>query len=218
MSIPYEETGRTRQKQRTRQALVAAARQLVAAGAEPTVEEAAAAAGISRTTAYRYFPTQRTLLLAAHPEIDTASLLPPDTPTDPEARLMAVIDAYTTLIADTEAQQRTTLRLSLDPAPRAEPLLLRAGRAIGWIEEALAPLRDRLSPDELHRLVLAIRSATGIEARVWLTDVAGLTSPQVTELQRWTAHALYRAALVHPDRTSEPQSRRKRTSSNSSSA
>ncbi len=195
MSIPYESTGRTRQKQRTRQALIAAARDLITAGREPAVEDAAAAAGISRTTAYRYFPNQRALLLAAHPEIGTPSLLPPHPPGDPAARLDAVIDAFTRLVADTEPQQRTMLRLSLEPDPDSESLPLRKGRAIGWIDEALAPLRGQLTPGELRRLVLAIRSATGIEARVWLTDIAGLTGPQATQLQRWTARAIYRSAL-----------------------
>src|SRR5271165_6211507 len=83
MSVPYELTGRHQQKARTRQALVEATRRLLAEGADPTVEEAAAGARISRTTAYRYFPNQRTLLAAAHPETDQASLLPRDPPTDP---------------------------------------------------------------------------------------------------------------------------------------
>ena len=85
MSIPYEQVGRTRQKQRTRNALIAAARDLVAAGSTPTVEEAAGAAGISRSTAFRYFPNQRSLLVAAHPEIEASSLLPPDAPDDDAA-------------------------------------------------------------------------------------------------------------------------------------
>jgi AcrR family transcriptional regulator len=68
MSTAYERSGRTHQKARTRAALVAAARSLVAqGGATPTVEEAAAAAAVSRTTAYRYFPSQTALLIAAHP-------------------------------------------------------------------------------------------------------------------------------------------------------
>ena len=70
MSIPYELSGRTRQKQRTRGALMAAARELVAQGKTPTVDEAATKAAVSRTTAYRYFPNQRALLVAAHPEIE----------------------------------------------------------------------------------------------------------------------------------------------------
>src|SRR3989441_3706494 len=76
MSTPYELSGRTRQKQRTRIALVTAARELVARGETPTVDEAAASASVSRTTAYRYFPNQRSLLVAAHPEIEARSLLP----------------------------------------------------------------------------------------------------------------------------------------------
>jgi hypothetical protein len=72
--------------------------------------------------------------------------------------------------------------MSLDPDAAEHDLPLRKGRAIGWIEEALRPLHGRLSPKELRRLVLAVRSATGIEARVWLTDIAGLSSQETTEL------------------------------------
>jgi AcrR family transcriptional regulator len=197
MSIPYEAVGRTRQKERTRGALIAAARDLVAQGVTPTVEDAAAAASISRTTAYRYFPNQAALLVAAHPETEARSLLPEGAAEDPAARLDAVIEEFTRVIVDTEAQQRTMLRLSLDPDAKArEPLLLRQGRAIGWIEEALAPLRVRMSDAELRRLVLAVRSATGIEALVWLTDIAGLSRPEAVELMRWSAAALLRAALA----------------------
>lgn len=200
MSIPYEVTGRTEQKQRTRGALVAAARQLVGSGVAPTVEQAAAAAGISRTAAYRYFPNQRALLGAAHPETEAQSLLPAEPPEDPAERLDAVVGTFIRLIVETEAQQRTMLRLSLeaDPVERAA-LPLRQGRAIGWIAEALSPLRGRLSDDAIHQLVLAIRSATGIEALVWLTDVAGLTRDDAIALMSWSAQSMLHAAL-----TSEP--------------
>ena len=75
MSIPYEATGRTRQKAQTRSSLLDATRGLLIEGVTPTVEDAAARAGISRTTAYRYFPNQRSLLVASHPEIEKGSLL-----------------------------------------------------------------------------------------------------------------------------------------------
>lgn len=197
MSIPYETVGRTQQKQRTRTALVDAARGLVAQGIEPTVDAAAAAASISRTTAYRYFPNQRALLVAAHPETEARSLLPPDAPEDPATRLDLVIEAFTRLLVDTEPQLRTMLRLSLevDAADRSQ-LLLRQGRVIGWIGEALAPLRPQLPEPELRRLVLAIRSAVGIEALVWLTDVAGLSRDEAVEVMRWSAGALFQSALA----------------------
>jgi AcrR family transcriptional regulator len=197
MSIPYELNGRTRQKQRTRGALVAAARELVAKGQTPTVDEAAAKASVSRTTAYRYFPNQRALLVAAHPEIDTRSLLPEAAPNDVAGRLDAVIAAFLHLIVDTEVQQRTMLRLSLDPDPshRGE-LPLRKGRAIGWIGEALSPLRGQMAESDLRRLILAIRSAAGIESLVWLTDIGGLSRKDAVELMRWSTGALLRSALA----------------------
>jgi AcrR family transcriptional regulator len=199
MSMAYEDGGRAHQKRRTRDALVAAARDLVSRGTTPTVADAATAASISRTTAYRYFPDQRALLVAAHPETATSSLLPADPPVDPAARLKAVVAAFAELIVDTEAQQRTMLRLSLeaDHADRGQ-LPLRQGRAIGWISEALAPVLGQLTEPQLHQLVLAIRSAVGIEALVWLTDVAGLSRPAAVDLMGWSAQSLLHAALTNP--------------------
>src|SRR5689334_20973443 len=107
MSTAYEQAGRTRQKQRTRMALVAAARELVAHGGRPpTVGEAAEAASVSRTTAYRYFPTQRSLLLAAHPEVEATSMLPEGVGDDPEERVAAAVQAFMAMVVETEAQQR----------------------------------------------------------------------------------------------------------------
>jgi AcrR family transcriptional regulator len=197
VSTPYELAGRSEQKRRTRQSLVAAARELVASGATPTVEEAAERAGISRTTAYRYYPNQRTLVLAAHPETAATTLLPPDPPTDVPSRLDAVVTRFITLILDTEAAQRTMLRLSLDPDPASRGALpLRQGRAIAWIAEALEPLRDTLTARQRHRLAIAIRSAIGIEALVWLTDVAGLSREDTATSMRWSAQALLTAAMT----------------------
>jgi len=198
VSISYERTGRTRQKARTRAHLLDATRELLARGRTPNVEEAAEAAGVSRATAYRYFPNQRALLIAAHPEIEATALLGEDAPADPQERLDRTIGELIRLTIDTEPELRTMLRLSLEPGPNEE-LLLRQGRAIGWIEEALAPLRGRLPHSELRRLVLAIRSVCGIEALVWLIDVAGLSRQQAAELMRWSALALLRAALADSD-------------------
>jgi AcrR family transcriptional regulator len=203
VSTPYERTGRTRQKQRTRDALVAAARELVArGGAAPTVEAAAEAASVSRTTAYRYFPTRGALLVAAHPETTTSTLVPDDAGDDPRARLLGAVEAFIGLVVDTEHQQRTMLRLSLDPDTTRESLPLRQGRAIAWFEEALDPLRPRLSDAEIHRVALSVRSAVGIEALVWLTDVAGLTREEATEQMLWSARALLGQTLADAERAS----------------
>jgi AcrR family transcriptional regulator len=198
MEVPYESTGRREQKSRTREALVAATRQLMADGTTPTVEDAAAAARISRTTAYRYFPNQRALLLAAHPQIQQTSLLPEDAPSDVESRLDLVMREFTGITVDWEPQLRASLRLSLQTGTEAgagQPVL-RQGRAIGWIEDALAPLGDSHPAIDRRRLAVAIRSATGIESLIWLTDIACLTRDQAADMMRWSARAMLHAALT----------------------
>jgi AcrR family transcriptional regulator len=201
MSISYEDTGRTRQKARTREALVAAAQVLIEAGEMPTVEQAADAAGISRATAYRYFPNQRGMLVAAQPQIAAASLLGEDPPQEVGARLDRVVDELTRMIIENEQGLRTMLRLSLESeGAHREHLLLRQGRAIGWLEEALLPAKGKISKAQLRKLVFAIRCAVGIEALVWLCDVAGLTREEAVELMRWSARGLLHAALAGDDR------------------
>lgn len=192
MSIPYALTGRTKQKSRTRSALLAAARDVLATGHNPTVEQVADLAGISRATAYRYFPNRRALLVATFPELAEESLLPDPAPADPAERLRIVTRSLVRQLLAHEQELRAQLRLSLEPGPSADGLPFRTGRAIGWIDEALAPLRESLGPAEQRKLVLAIRTAVGIEALVWLTDVAGLTREQASEQMVWSADALLR--------------------------
>lgn len=196
MSIPYATTGRTAQKTRTYNALVAAAGDLVAQGLTPTVEDAAARASISRTTAYRYFPNQRELLVAAYPSIAAVSLLPDDAPTDPAERLEIVVDEYLRITTENEAALRAALVLSLDKPESQRELLLRRGRVVGWVEDALAPLQGRLTKTQIGRLTRAIRAAAGIEAMTWLCDVGGLDRAEAVTLMKWSAHALLRAAIA----------------------
>ena len=199
MSSPAEfaQTGRVRQKARTRAAMLSAARELLAEGVTPTVEQAAERAAVSRTTAYRYFPNQRALLLATYPELDAASLLGDGAPADAGARLDLVTESFGRQLIEHEPELRAMLLLSLQsPTPDGTRLPLRQGRAIGWIEDALAPLRDRMSAAEVRRLAVAIRAAIGIEPLVWLTDVGGLSREDAVEVMRSSARAVLRAALA----------------------
>lgn len=208
VSIAYDQTGRVDQKRRTRQAVVDAARALVADGLTPTVEEAAAAARVSRTTAYRYFPSQRALLATAFPEIEMTSMLPSDASDDPEDRLQTVVAAVTATVVRAEAQQRTMLRLSLEAnAEERSRLILRQGRVIAWLEEALRPLQGSVPDHALRRLVLAVRASIGIEAFVWLTDVAHLSADDAVATMRWSAAALLQQTL-HEAADTKRQARR----------
>jgi len=77
--------------------------------------------------------------------------------------------------------------LPVDDCGRVDrpPRELRAGVFREFLD-ALAPLRDRMTEAQLRRLVVAIRATTGIEALVWLTDIAQVsyrgTAPAMTDI------------------------------------
>jgi AcrR family transcriptional regulator len=194
-TVPYAQTGRVSQKARTRDALIEAARELLAEGTNPTMEGAAARASISRTTAYRYFPNLAALLTATFPHVEKRSLLGPDAPADPQARMEAVIEDQTRRILTYEPEMRAVLRLSLAGERPAE-LPMHRGLRVAWIEDALAPLKGRIPADRLKQLVLGIGATLGIEAFAWLTDIAGLTREEAVEVMRSTASTLLRSALI----------------------
>jgi AcrR family transcriptional regulator len=187
MPVAYESTGRTAQKQRTREALVAAARALLARGVAPTVELTAGEAAVSRATAYRYFPDPDALVAAAYPQTDAESLLGDEPPEDPEERLAIVLGDLGRQLVGHETELRAALRVSLARPNGSSGSPLRAGRAIRWIEEALEPLQADRPSAEIRQLAIAIRAAYGIEPFVWLIDVAGLSRTEALDVMMETA-------------------------------
>jgi hypothetical protein len=173
-----------------------AARQLLAEGRTPTLEEAASEASVGRTTAHRYFPNSRTLLAATFPEIEMDSPLGADPPEDPLARLEIVAERLTRRIVEYEPEYRAQLRLALEGEPAGgESVPLRRGRRIDWVDDALSPLRGRMAQQELRQLIYGIGATLGIEALVWLTDIGGLSRDEAVEVMRSNARTLLRSAL-----------------------
>lgn len=195
MAIPYQQGGRVRQKARTREALVAATRQLLREGVTPSVEQAADAAQVSRTTAYRYFPSQRALLAATFPQLETGSLLGEHPPADVRARVALFAAKMTESVLANEAEMRAMLRLSLDPQVPLQEVALRQGRRTVWVRDALAPLRDVLPEAGFRQLTLAIAAAAGIESFVWLVDVGGADRATAVAVIRSMCSALLEQEL-----------------------
>jgi AcrR family transcriptional regulator len=186
-------SGRERQKNRTRRALIAAAAELVREGTTPTIPEAAEAAEVSRATAYRYFPTQELLLAevalfaVSGPLVDTS----PDTdlpPADAVARLVRRVGEWA---YSNEQPLRTLLRLSLDPSTG----ISRPGHRTGWIADALAPVRDQIDLDTYDKLTTSLTLLLGIDPVVVMTDIAGVSRKRALDSLEWTARALVETAL-----------------------
>ncbi|MBJ7608575.1 MAG: TetR/AcrR family transcriptional regulator [Candidatus Dormibacteraeota bacterium] len=194
--VPYVKRGRTGQKERTQLALMEAARQLMSEGATPTVEDAAAKAGVSRATAYRYFPDQRALLIASYPIIETPSLLPAEPPADVAERVRLVARGLLDSIVANEMALRSQLRISLDESATSPDLSLRKGRRVKWFEDALAPVRTELGPRAFRRLTLALAAVVSLEVLIWLVDLAGLSRRGAVEQIVWTTEQIVRSATT----------------------
>lgn len=199
-----EETGRVNQKRRTRAAVVAAARELLQQGAMPTVAQAAEAALVSRTTAYRYFPTQESLLmeLSMTVDVDDIEALVAEPPDDDGAvdRALAVVERFTAHVAAEEVQYRTAMRLYQDQwleavAQGGEPPIVREGRRVRWFTQSLEPATDRLPAEERERLIAALAVVSGPEAMVVLRDVCHLEAEEARTVIAWAARALIDAGL-----------------------
>ena len=126
----------------------------------PSVAELAVRSGVSRATAYRYFPSQDLLLVeatleGATPAIDRL-LASADFPQDAEARLDRLVTAVYEMLFGNEVAFRALLRLSLAPSP-AVPVR-RSGRRLAWLEKALAPIRAHCSAAAFKRLVSTLAS------------------------------------------------------------
>ena len=195
---------RSRQKRRTRRAILAAAVELMRQGETPTANSVAEVAEVSRRTVYLYFPTQEQLLTEAalvgvRAEVERAVELADSD--DVGARLDTLVAASLRSCIESEVLLRTMIRLTiehrLDEArggpPRQAPL--RGGRRIEMIEQALEPVRERLTEAQFDRLVSALALVVGIEALLVLRDIRGLDHAAMEEVSRWAARALLRASL-----------------------
>ncbi len=190
-------------RRRTRGAMIEAAGRLVHGGASPSVTEVADAAGVSRATAYRYFPTQESLLAEVIvPDLE-AALAAEALPEDLEGRFGAAFAAIWSSNTEHEAARRTMLRRGLERPPgqsveRGEPEeagSIRAGRRVLWIKNALEPARERMEEEGFERLVAAMCLCVGIESLVVLRDVCGLKAKEAEEVARWAAFTLLRGSL-----------------------
>lgn len=195
------ESGRSNQKRRTRAALVQAARDLLRAGGEPSLDEVAEAALVSRSTAYRYFPSREALLGEAllDEALGDALTTIHDAATShggEDDRLEATVRADHDVVTTHERAFRTALREWVAPARHDTRTAKRPGNRLAYLREAVAPLEGQLSGGDFDRLVNTLAMVVGIEAIVVLRDVCELTAAQALDVKCWAARAILRGATA----------------------
>ena len=161
----------TNKKSRTREAIMAGARALIARGDTVTVAAAAAEQGISRATAYRYFSDPTVLAAEAGLAVE---VLPYETVVDgaetPRARVLAVSRYIFGLSVRHEAAFRQFLARNLDAWQTSKSGDRRGARRVDMFKQALKGAK--VSGHGKNRLIAALSTATGSEAMIGLYDIA----------------------------------------------
>jgi AcrR family transcriptional regulator len=200
-----DKPGRANQRHRTRKDLLIAAARLLKEGHNPTMDDVAEAAMVSRATAYRYFPTLDALLVEA--PLDGRVPTPEDVFTDersvdPEERLDKAEAALHDMVYRNEAQLRRMLAYTLDPTARGtgdRPPPVRQNRRTALIEGALAPARDHLTDDAYAKLCATAALIFGTESMVVFRDVLPLDPDRARAVKSWALRALVREALAESE-------------------
>jgi AcrR family transcriptional regulator len=185
---------------RTHRLLLDEAMKLVGLGGLVTVAEVAAAAGVSRATAYRYFPSRSRLIDAIMDE----SLGPvrrfESREEDGAARVRDLFERTFPLFKEFEPQMRAALQLSLEHWALERAGLLgeeqfKRGNRKMILGRNAQPLRKQLGAREFDRLLKALSLVYGIEPYVILKDMWGSSNREVDAITRWVAHAVIEKSL-----------------------
>jgi AcrR family transcriptional regulator len=185
---------------RTFRRLLAEAVSLVRRGRIPPVAEVALNAGVSRATAYRYFPTRSKLVSAVIAEALAPVRRAVPQRGDAHQRLHQLLDRTYSRFKDYEPHMRAALQLalehrSLEQAGLLEEEPFRRGQRREILKLAMAPLRKRLGPRAFQRLLNALAVVYGIEPMIILKDICGASDRETERVVRWMMDALVDAAL-----------------------
>lgn len=196
-------SGRVAQRRRTRNAIIAAAADLLQNGATPLVDAIAAAADVSRRTIYTHFTSLEQLLLdatvGAMGSADIDAVLDVDAEgEDVPARIDALARGLLAMSDTALPMGRRIIRLTVETPPRDLPAGAprRGLRRTRWIEQAVEPWREQLSTEQFDQLVSALSMVIGWEAMIVLRDVRGLAADAEQVVTLWAARPLVDAMLV----------------------
>ena len=171
-------------------------------GTVPSVAEAAEAADVGRTTAYRYFPTQGALLWAVVQEVvPTLGDIEFSSEDDPVVRTDDFIRQTFDRVREIEPVMRAQLRIAMEQWARrrtgelTEEPIPRGGRR-PIIDAALQPLEGKMDPARLRRLKATVGAFAAIEGRVVFRDIFGLSEREAFETARWAARAAVEQAIA----------------------
>lgn len=185
------------QMERTRSAIVAAARDLADSGAEITMPTVAAQARVSEATAYRYFPDLVSLLRVAVMTDDlVAALRSVTSGDDPVERIGQAAQILGQAVLRRQGAVRVLVTSTIAKPSTAKD---RPAHRFGLIEYALAPWTASRGPGEredVEQLVRDLAVVISAESLFTLTDLCGLAPDDAIASLVATARRMTAAAVV----------------------
>jgi AcrR family transcriptional regulator len=198
--------GRTKQKERTRAALLDAAADLARSGISPSIGQIADAANISPATAYRYFPNTHSLWTDVAIRRLSVDELTADLSGDVVERVETVIRRTARIQFADEAVWRESLRaiqerwLAQQDVEAGERVPVRGTTRRDALVIALRPLQSTLGAAAFTRAVQALMFQCGVEALVVARDALGLDEEAAADVMCWSARAIITAAIEQSSR------------------
>ena len=178
---------------------------LMQRGETPSVSQAAEAAGVSRATAYRYFPSQAALVQAVVDEGLGPILSWDSALADAEERVDDLLRSSSQRIVEFESTFKAALKLSLEQWARdragtlGEEAPFKRGHRVDLLQKAIEPLRQRLTKTQFSRLAKALSLTYGLEVLLVLKDIWGLEQKEIQDVARWAARSLVKVALLEAE-------------------
>lgn len=184
-------------------------------GHTPSVTGVAEAAGVSRATAYRCFPSQSALIGAVVDHGLGPILSWESQSDDAEERVADLLDSSMPRIIEFESTFKAALKLSLEQwserqAGQLDEPAFKRGHRVELLQQAIAPLRKKLSRAQFARLARALSLVYGVEVLIVLKDIWGLSENEVKGVAGWAGRALVRAALAEAEEREQSIARRRK--------
>lgn len=185
---------RANQMERTRLAIVEAARALADSGAEIRMSVIAAEARVSEATLYRYFPDLVSLLLAALPMTDQVELLRAATDSaDPVERIGHAAEVLGRAVLRRQGAVRALVAATVAKPSSAGS---RPAQRFALIEHALAPWAESHGDADVGQLVRDLAVVISAESLFTLLDLCGLDPEEAVASLAATARRITAAAVA----------------------
>lgn len=190
-------------RKRTYVLLVTTALELFEKGAMPSVSELALEAGVSRATAYRYFPTQSDLITATVNESLGPILTWRPQSEKTEERIDELLTFAFPRMFEHEGALRAALQASLQQwaQGRSAPQEVKSkqferGNRKDILAMVTTPMKSEYPQEIVGKVIKAFSVIYGSEIFLVLKDIWKMDNQQVIELAQWMAKAIMNQAVA----------------------